>query len=157
MWQRPSSGSPRHPSTTLHPLCTQAYDREHTKQSSTRLGLLLAPKLESLYVTALVLHHSFLPHNSNTHVQAGIGASCMPKMHSCSCRAFMSEASFPYLYPCSYIFFSGRRKTLSLSCYLCRLQRILNPRALIPCKTLRVEACRHNRLQPDSNITQTKV
>ena len=42
-------------------------------------------------------------------------------------------------------------------CTLCQQYRILNPRALIPCDELHAEACRHNRLRPDSYRKWTKV
>ena len=107
---------PKHPLVALHLLCNWASSYPHKMWSHTRLNLLLAPKLGSFYAMTLVLHHSLLPHNSSICVWEDIGASCMPKIHSCSRRASLLEGSYPYLYPCSCC---SEKKKLFFSMLIC--------------------------------------
>ena len=93
--QTPSIGSPRNPSTTLHPLCTQASYHEHTRKSKTRLGLLLAPKLGSLSVSTLVVPRLLLAHSSSSHGLARTNASYTTKTHNWSYLATHSFVHVP--------------------------------------------------------------
>ena len=98
---RSSSGSPKLPLASWHPQCSWASDLSHRMQRNKRLYLLPIPRPRNLCVSAPKLHHSLHPHNSSSCIRASTGASCIPKMCRCSCRAFLSPMNYPYLCPWS--------------------------------------------------------
>ena len=96
-----SWGSPMHPLASWHPGHNTKSDRSYRIRSSRELCLLPVPSPGDLYVSNLVLFHSCLQQNS-----------------SFSYWAFLSQVSFPFLYPCSCLFFfwnSVVRSTTTLS------------------------------------------
>ena len=84
----------------------------------------------SLYVLALVAHNLLLPHSSNSHVQPGIDASCMPKMHGCSCQVFLTDNELPIPLSMFLLDFSGDSKAC-LCWSACWLQDLQPPRSNI--------------------------
>mgnify|MGYP006889224074 CR=1 FL=1 len=122
---------PRPPSASLHPECSPASGLAHKMQSSTRLYLLLAPTPENPCVSNLALFRFLHGCNSSNHARPGTSASCTPKTHCCFRPTFLLEEHHQFLFPFPLPFCIRSRTT-----FVCveKRERILNPRALIPCK-----------------------
>ena len=135
--------------TSLHPVCSRVSGRAHRMPNSTRFGLPPAPMWDNPCVMSLRALLRFLNVcNSSSRAREGNDASCIPKVCNCLCPTSLLEEHHPYLCPCSCLF------SLFESLFLDLCQKAesnandsSNPRAMVPCKELHVEACRiHSRL-----------